>query len=392
MPNDLKVPSPYSSQAKAPSDLNPYKDLDPSQNLSIVQRLLDALGFTNNLGRLQYQQAVASNQWESEYALALQDRDYNDYVSQVQRMKAAGLNPDFLGVSGYESSIAGNTAGALPAPGAVDIQPSPLGDLFETILSSMTTAMSVFSGVLDIQRKSEDNLNAMLAPYLDQANSMSLEDFVNDYRKSGRIVPALKYEFSGMSKMQQRKANQRLAAYLGSPQHEQAVYENAAKTLAARGRHLTEQSEMYSQDPVGFKDIMSIISKRTKELTSSQVYKDTLRYNYESKGYRYGLDKGSYRHTYDMEGLNVHGAELRNEGLSIGNRSSQLDYNLKAFNDEVRRTKYRMAEDMLKSKNPIVQLQGLSLLNTLMQLPSPTQDVANSLFGKVPLSSAKKVF
>lgn len=95
------------------SPQNPYVGIDPHNELSWWNRFTDALGFTNYSGRLENQYDLAAAQWQSEYDLAMADRQYNSPQEQVERMKAAGLNPDLNGgqnISPGESELANNEA------------------------------------------------------------------------------------------------------------------------------------------------------------------------------------------------------------------------------------------------------------------------------------------
>lgn len=376
----------FSSQAKETSPLNPYNGLDPQRKLTRLQQFLDSIGITNYGRNAQYEQDLASNQWESQYALSLQDRDYNDYISQVQRMRAAGLTPDLQDVSGGDSSLSGNQAAALAPPSLGDSH--PLGGIFDTLMNGLTTAMSVYSGVLDIQRKSEDNLNKMLEPFIDEANNMSLDDFVKDYRTEGNIIPALKFDFSGMSRLQQKKANRRMAQYLGSSSHENAILERQSKVLASREDYLTKKASYANDDPVGFESLMKIISKNTANLLQSDQYKNLVKNQYETKGYNYGLSHDSYRHQYDIQANESFASEKRGEMLSKSSQEQDLDLDVKRWQAQVRNSKIKMCEEMLRDSNPFVKLQGLSLFNTLYGTPSPTQSVGNLINSVVPLRTA----
>ena len=95
------------------SPQNPYAGIDPHKELSWWNNFTDALGFTNYHGRLENQYDLASAQWQSEYDLAMADRQYNTPAEQVERMRAAGLNPDLNGgqnISPGESELANNEA------------------------------------------------------------------------------------------------------------------------------------------------------------------------------------------------------------------------------------------------------------------------------------------
>lgn len=111
---DFKNISPTSSRVSSgTSPMNPYNNIDPNKSLSWWNRFTDSLGFTNHSGQLTQQYDLLSNQWESEYALALQDREYNSLQAQMERMREAGLNPDLNGgqnLTPGESGLANNEA------------------------------------------------------------------------------------------------------------------------------------------------------------------------------------------------------------------------------------------------------------------------------------------
>lgn len=112
MSNSLNAPGSKPGANKS-SPQNPYVGINPYKELSWWNRFTDALGFTNYSGRLENQYDLAAAQWQSEYDLAMQDRAYNSPEQQVERMRAAGLNPDLNGgqnISPGESEMANNEA------------------------------------------------------------------------------------------------------------------------------------------------------------------------------------------------------------------------------------------------------------------------------------------
>ena len=92
------------------SENNPYAGKSTAGLLSKWNEFTDSLGFTNHAAQLAFNQNQAAAEWESQHNLALEDREYNDYASQVERMRAAGLNPDLPGVD--QGSATSDTAGA----------------------------------------------------------------------------------------------------------------------------------------------------------------------------------------------------------------------------------------------------------------------------------------
>ena len=153
--SDLKNISPLSSRSSSgTSPMNPYNNIDPNKSLSWWNRFTDSLGFTNHSGQLNQQYDLLSNQWESEYALALQDREYNSIEQQVARMRAAGLNPDLNGgqnLTPGESDLANNEANA-QLPERND-QSAEMSNTMSTLGKAVQFVFSVVGGAADIGNK-----------------------------------------------------------------------------------------------------------------------------------------------------------------------------------------------------------------------------------------------
>lgn len=153
--NDLKNISPTSSRSSSgTSPMNPYNNIDPNKSLSWWNRFTDSLGFTNHSGQLNQQYDLLSSQWESEYALALQDREYNSPQAQVERLRSAGMNPDLNGgqnISPGESGLANNEANA-QLPERND-QSTEMANTMSNLGKAVQFAFSVFGGAADLGTK-----------------------------------------------------------------------------------------------------------------------------------------------------------------------------------------------------------------------------------------------
>lgn len=153
--DDLRNISPTSKRASSgTSPMNPYNNIDPNKSLSWWNRFTDSLGFTNHSGQLNQQYDLLSNQWESEYALSMQDREYNSPQAQMERMRAAGLNPDLNGgqnLTPGESELANNEANA-QLPERND-QSAEMANTMSTLGKAVQFAFSVFGGAADLGTK-----------------------------------------------------------------------------------------------------------------------------------------------------------------------------------------------------------------------------------------------
>lgn len=152
---NLKDISPTSSRSSTGTNpLNPYNNIDPNKSLSWWNRFTDSLGFTNHSGQLNQQYDLLSNQWESEYALALQDREYNSAQAQMERMREAGLNPDLNGgqnLTPGESALSNNEANA-QLPERND-HSSEMVNTMSTLGRAVQFIFSVVGGAAEIGNK-----------------------------------------------------------------------------------------------------------------------------------------------------------------------------------------------------------------------------------------------
>lgn len=126
------------------SENNPYAGKDTSHLLSGWNQFTDALGFTNHAAQLAFNQNQAAAEWEAQRNLALEDREYNDYASQVERMREAGLNPDLQGVDqgNATSDLAGATGEGVPSADANNELISQANNTLQQAASLCTSALS----------------------------------------------------------------------------------------------------------------------------------------------------------------------------------------------------------------------------------------------------------
>lgn len=225
---------------------NPYKDLKPKNRLSLFQMLTDGIGATNYAGEYQYQQDMMQSQWDAEYNLALEDRryneEYNDPRNQVQRLRAAGLNPDLSGgvsAGDSQSSLAGNAAGAQTAVQA------PSVSLAQVAEQTMQTLLSVVSGMTSLQDIFFQQDMQLMNPFIDAAKKESVDNFIASYKPEAIIkmiqgdtnsasdsfsdaafsMPSYHTHNPLRSKRAKSYAETQLQAYLGNERFKQDVLE-----------------------------------------------------------------------------------------------------------------------------------------------------------------------
>lgn len=140
------APSGYGQEYDRLFQANPYRNL--TYKKSFWQQFMSALGFRTDADRWLEDAQVNSAEYDASIYSMIQQNDYNDPASQAERMRQAGLNPDFLGT--------GDVAGASsPTEDPNGMSPN-VGDEFSdfgnTIASVFSRAMAVFKDFKSIEQ------------------------------------------------------------------------------------------------------------------------------------------------------------------------------------------------------------------------------------------------
>lgn len=154
--------NPHDYYTREWSEDNPYAGYDPSDDLSGWNRFTDSLGFTNHYGQLLNEAYLNANQWESSHSLAMEDREYNDYQSEVERQRKAGINSDFQNISGGSSALASGTGAGQRSDARASVMASSPAAFVQQAAGIISSAMSVVSGFNSIRNA---NLAGDIASY-----------------------------------------------------------------------------------------------------------------------------------------------------------------------------------------------------------------------------------
>lgn len=156
---------------------------------------------------IQWEANLNKNALEMENTRALRDeqRQYDDYLSQVQRMRGAGLNPDLLGVSG--SGSGGGSGVSAPAMDGTDL----------TDLSTPIEQAQAASGVISSVASLGDMLTGGISSITDTIQS--IKNFDNVLRSSSAeagIAESQEELFRSTLPIQKAEASLGLASKLAS--------------------------------------------------------------------------------------------------------------------------------------------------------------------------------
>lgn len=154
----------------SPGDIqNPYKNLPYMQG-----NIWDTLGFSNTARTYNAQLDQAAQEWDSEYARYLDEREYNSEAAKAQRLKEAGVNPDLQGLgSGSEQSTGGVSQG-VQKPVA---QGSAGAAEFVNALTSVVSTFMQLGTASQAMRQARIQSDIMEAELTDKVNDTAFKMF-----------------------------------------------------------------------------------------------------------------------------------------------------------------------------------------------------------------------
>lgn len=343
---------------------NPYVGLDPSGSRSMLQKAGDTLGLTNYKDSMQFEMYQKALQWESEYALSLQDRDYNSELSQAQRQRAAGLNPDFTGVSAGTSETANNEANSFePTKGAGQFGWSELSSIISSGLSLYQGITGVQGSILSqdlatLDKVEESSRNDAVSMFIDRIDPKDFSALINGTKDiadivydDGSSVDANIMDYLSQvnqsafrSKRVRKLANSRMQSYLRSADFRKSFYDKLGAGYASRISSAESKGKFDAlnrvNDNEGVTEVLSGLAKvmYDSELQSAKAARAHSKYNTDYYG--------------NLDGTTAAGAENEQNKFAKG------DYTLK---NQMADTKRRIVNYLYKgTKSDNKAVAGLS--------------------------------
>lgn len=219
---------------------NPYIDL-------IERNPRDIFSKGSDMRNRQMQAEVAGSEFQTDLALLDYQNEYNSATNVAARQRAAGLNPDLLGLQGSDSAGLSGLAGSMP----VEPDTNPLDRAqfwLSNVQNVLQSAFQVTSNLQDLRSKSLDNDmknldymtqlqdlkdNVSSELYLSNLLNPDLRDSEEDTSSILRVLssPLSKRNKRKFNKLfprieAQSKANKRFSDYLSSALdagHSQAI-------------------------------------------------------------------------------------------------------------------------------------------------------------------------
>lgn len=276
-------------------DANPYRG--QSYTRSPWQNLLSALGFRTQADAWEENMRVQAAEYDASIAQKAYDESYNTPSMQVERMRAAGLNPDLDGGSsinpGEAAPLGQDPSTPMQSTGAEGTLGEALGmatQVATACLDSVGTAVGIIQSIQGVKRNKLDNVMQAIQ---NESGLQSLADNVLPYLipptndditdNDGNVLGKWKENAFQMAKMfvgdmpkkMRTKFEHALLNRLNSAPGERKAYEEWAGRIKSRKETFREKTEFYDESD----DIMYIISegltdmneKITKAMQNAQL-------------------------------------------------------------------------------------------------------------------------
>lgn len=261
--SSVAVPDAYNALLQS----NPYRGL--SYKKSPWQNFLSKLGFRTQADAWQENMQVQAQEFDSALQQKIYDEQYNEPDSQVQRMKAAGLNPD-LDPSSIESSEASPMGEDPSTPMLSTGEEEIVSQVANGVAAAFSNAIGIFQGIQGVQRNRLDNLGAefdlfgSLTPNFlpSSPNPDGIENF--DW-KAAALQNATQFAGNLPKKMQKRFIDYQ-ERFWNSAIGESESYEDFKKRIASNKNYQMESRTFWSEIPSVLSDIFDPLADAAEKI------------------------------------------------------------------------------------------------------------------------------
>lgn len=238
-------------------DSNPYRGLEYKK--SPWQNFMSFLGFRTQADAWQENMALNAAEYDAAIMQKKYDEQYNDPQSQLERMRAAGLNPDIDG----GSSISSGQAVGLPEDPSTPMQTT--GDepqvmsVVNNVLGAFSTALGMVSSIQGVQGNHLRNVLSSITneqQFADYAKgisgsllppSPSPDGVLNFDWQSAALNNAEKFANAHLPKSMRKKFIDFQEQYWNSAIGQGESYEDFRKRISARKGYAMDQSIYYTE-------------------------------------------------------------------------------------------------------------------------------------------------
>lgn len=262
-------------------DSNPYRNAE--YTVSPWNQFLSWLGFRTQADAWRENMAVQANEYDAQILQKQYDESYNDPLAQVERMRAAGLNPDLDGGSSIDSGSAQNLGEDPSTPMQSVGDDQQIMQFANGVLGAFSSALGIAQSVQGVVRnrlqnnllslegeQNSKNLAEQLAISLLPSTPEDLFDSdgnaVGDWKRNA-LESAKLYVGRMPRKMQDRMISSIEQFWSTAPTSREA-YEEWSKRVSARKDYFLNSNTFYDEAD----SVLNVISRGLSDMTE-KIYK-----------------------------------------------------------------------------------------------------------------------
>lgn len=258
-------------------DSNPYRNAE--YTVSPWNQFLSWLGFRTQADSFKENMAIQAQEYDSQVAQMAYQQEYNSPESQLERMQAAGLNPN---LNGGQSIDSGNSSGMpedTSLPMVTEGDDVMIGRAVSSVLGAFSTAVGLVGSVQGVVRNRLQNSQMAIG---NESQLVSLAESVagsllpespepagmaNPFDwKSQALRNAQKYA-GRFSKKDSDRFLSFIESYWDSAYGQSKSYDEFVKRVNSRRGYYLESQTNYNE----FDDVLKLITEPLAEMQASNI-------------------------------------------------------------------------------------------------------------------------
>lgn len=292
---------------------NPYDSISKKWNNATKQWKRDAAKEAN----------IKGAEFDADLALLDYQNQYNSPTAKAERMRAAGLNPDLLGIDGVSDSsgLSGVCSPMSTPTTGIDTADFWLSNSQNILTSAMQFAQqmqSMRASALDNDIKNLDYVKALQSLKDDVSSSSLFGKFLNPYEEFSSSLFT-----SGLSKRNRKRFNKSFITSDSFSRYNKRINDYASSAISAgeslalgnlRGNGSFDPADMAS----GYKDVAEFLEQVQKYSASADAYQEKYRSDY------YENSSGSLDASIDAENNQIN-LDTNRDNYSSSKGNKEID-------------------------------------------------------------------
>lgn len=262
--NNSGSPS-VSSRYQGLIDANPYRNI--TYQKSGWQNFLSALGFRTQADAWKENMDIQAREYDAAILQKEYDEQYNNPLSQVERMRTAGLNPDIDGGQSIDSGSAAPLGEDPSTPMQTTGDEGVLMQVANGVMSAFTTAMGIVSSFQGVATKHLQNLLSVedfatqnfdkFIPFIGESADRIRSDYISDSLEMAKM-----FSKNNLPRRYRQRFVNTIQGFWNSAPGDADAFKAWTDRISSRRKYSMDSQTLYDE----FSDVLYPISKELADL------------------------------------------------------------------------------------------------------------------------------